>query len=225
MISIIIPSMYRQNYLESCVDRIFETAGHLDFEIVLVIDEDVDSFLLAKTLQAESKRVVPIFNNERQGRHKAWNMGLSIARGDLFVHMGDDGLVRGNWLDLALKEHHERLQDYGMVAFNDLNLHGDNQVGTHVLFDRKFCKEVLGGVMVVPLYKSFCPDIEFNERAKRAGKYFWCRDAIIEHVHSSNNKRPLTRYEEEKTVDWEYDQNLLAERRQAGWPDNFPPVI
>jgi GT2 family glycosyltransferase len=225
-ISIVIPTMYRKELVMECLRRIHSTTILLNIEYIFVVDEDIESAkMLIEYGQDNSLNGHVLFRTKRMGRHKAWNDGMRLSTGDYFVHMGDDGMVQGDWLNIAREAHRDKLGGYGMVAFNDLNLDGNTQVGTHVLFDRKFCKDVLGGVMLVPHYKSFCPDLEFNERAKRAGKYYWCQNAIIEHMHSSNGKREISLYENDKVVDWEYDQNLYQQRLASGFPDDFEPVI
>jgi len=227
LISIVIPTMYRKELVLECSRRIFETTRQHNIELIYVVDEDMGTVkaLIEYVTNLPETRGQIMFRARRQGRHKAWNDGMSKTQGNFFVHMGDDGMVQGDWLTIALDAHRDRLGGYGMVAFNDLNLNGDTQVGTHVLFDRKFCKEVLGGVMLVPHYKSFCPDLEFNERAKRAGKYYWCQNAVIEHMHSSNGKREISLYENDKVVDWVEDNKLFEDRKARGFPDDFLPVI
>lgn len=226
LVSIVIPTMYRKEYVLECTRRIKETTVNNNVEVVFVVDEDANSAIAIADYCANNGvtgRV--IYRPRRQGRHKAWNDGMKFTNGNYFVHMGDDGFVQGDWLSIALDAHKRILNGYGMVAFNDMNLDGNTQVGTHVLFDRQFCKDVLGGVMLVPHYKSFCPDLEFNERAKRANKYYWAQNAVIEHIHSSNGKREVTLYENDKVVDWEHDHALFESRKAAGFPNDFEPVI
>lgn len=225
-ISIILPTYKRYDLLKECLDCIIlQQSSNYSLELVAVVDDDKKSAeIIADRLDTDGL-AYHIITGKKGTHHEAWNLGLRYASGNLFVHTGDDGMFRHGALELAYNAHKEKLNGYGMIAFNDLNLDGDTQIGTHVLFDRRFCIAVLGGVMVVPHYKGYWVDVEFNDRARIANRYYWCREAILEHKHSSNGKRGLQEGEVERTQFWEEDEKLYRERKAAGFPNDFPPVI
>lgn len=227
-ISLILPSYYRHNMLRGVLENITnQRSNNYELEVVIVTDDDVIGAKISDEFSLTNHDIYTIraSSTERLGQLAAWNYGLTLARGNYFVHMGDDGRFHGNALELAYNTLKDRFQGYGMVAFNDWNLNGDTQVGTHVIFNRQFCKDVLGGVMVVPHYKAYCVDLEFNERAKSVGRYYWCQQAILEHLHSSNGKRETFPEELEKVPFTEDDMRLFNERKSRGFPDDFEPVI
>lgn len=227
-ISIILPSYKRHALLLGALQNIeSQVSPDYEIEVMVVVDDDDEGFEVASNYLAKTTAILgsTILRKQRYSHIAAWNLGLANAGGNLFVHTGDDGRFHGNALQVVYNAHRDRLNGYGMVAFNDLNLNGDTQVGTHVFFDRQFCKDILGGVMCVPHYKGYCVDLEFNERAKRAGKYIWCPEAILEHLHSSNGKRELTEGESERTQFSPEDTALFESRKAAGFPNDFEPVI
>lgn len=227
-ISIILPSYKRHALLLGVLQNIeSQVSSSYDIEVIVVNDNDTVGNNLATDYLFHTKKYtgMAVATLDKLGHHAAWNLGLSLATGNLFVHMGDDGRFHGNALEQVYNAHTDKLAGYGMVAFNDLNLNGDTQVGTHVLFDRQFCKDVLGGVMVVPHYKGYCVDLEFNDRARAVGKYYWCSTAILEHLHSSNGKRELSEGELDRVQYSETDTRLYNTRKAAGFPNDFDPVI
>lgn len=213
--------MYRLEYLQKAVDSVFSTAGHLDLEVIIVADEDRETYNLAETLKSKYGRIITAFNEVRQGKIGSPNIGLGLSGGHMLFHMMDDSVLYPGALDHALKSHTEILRGYGMVGFNDLNQH---VVCTTTLFDRDFCQNILGGVMLSPLYRSFFADNENQEKAKRAGLFYYDNDAICEHLHSSNQKRPLTRYELSETQYWPTDEQTWLTRKENGFPITWDPI-
>ena len=218
--SIIVASMNRPAMLEECLRRIRETTVRLDIEVICVIDEDQRSWDVAWNFIDSG-----IFNKKRIGTIEAFNQGLKLSTGDIIFPLGDDSYCHPGWLDKALEVHQNILKGYGMVAMNDLMLDGDTQLGTTVLYDRKFCRDWLGSVAAYPVYHYYYIDNELNERAKRAGKYIWCKEAIVEHIHSSNNKRPIDENDSNRAGFMELDKIIFEERKAAGFPNNFPGSI
>lgn len=227
-ISIILPSYERPTLLIGALQNIeSQISSDYEIEVVVVVDDDIDGFDVSSNYFDKTDKVlgITIGRKQKYSHIAAWNLGLANASGNLFVHMGDDGRFHGNALQLAYNTHKDKLSGYGMVAFNDLNMNGDTQVGTHVFFDKQFCKDVLGGVMCVPHYKGYCVDLEFNERARGAGKYVWCQQAVLEHLHSSNGKRELFEDEMTRTQYSPEDTALFERRKTLGFPNDFEPVI
>lgn len=219
-VSIIVASMNRVAMLENCLRLIRETTSAHDIELICVIDEDIASTNVVKDYHGKLK-----FNHIRVGALEAFNQGLKLSTGDIIFPIGDDGYCHPGWLDYALAAHQNILDGFGMVALNDLMLNGDTQLGTTVLYDREFCKQKLGGVCTYPVYNYYYVDNELNGRAKLAGKYYWCQESIVEHMHSSNGKRPLDAIDISRSDFMELDRVLFEERKAAGFPNNFTAVI
>jgi len=229
-ISLILPSYKRHNMLRGVLENIKTQVNDAvyELEIVTIVDDDKKGMEIVTEFHFNNPGLFwnsTVMREGKIGQLAAWNIGMKYASGNYFVHMGDDGRFHGNALELAYNTLKDKFQGYGMVAFNDLNLNGDTQVGTHVIFNRQFCKDVLGGVMVTPHYKAYCVDLEFNERAKSVGRYYWCSQAVLEHLHSSNGKRELFEDELLKVPFTEEDTKLFLERKARGFPDDFEPVI
>jgi glycosyltransferase involved in cell wall biosynthesis len=232
MISVILPSMNRMELLGQAVDSLFiTTLGH-DIELIIIIDEDMDSYELATThlrdkWNQQAKSFTVLFNKIRRGALSAWNEGLALSTGDILFPYGDDSLCHAGWLDYALETHRDKLDNYGCVGLNDGAYDGNKQVMTTLLFDRQFCKNEFGGVIAIPSYHYYCVDLELNERAKRVNKLIWDDRATVEHIHSAHGKRPIDSTDQYKMDSgWMEADNILFElRKEQGFPNDFKSVI
>jgi len=229
-ISIILPTCNRPKFALQAVTGIYETTRHLNIELILVVDGDIETknllndFLLDKT--NDNWNYTIDYSFERRGALWSWNHGLSLSTGEIIFPAGDDSIFYKSWLDNALAYHEEFLNGYGMVALNDMIWNG-NILGTTLMFDRKFCVDYLGGVCAYPEYNYFYIDNELNERAKLAGRFIWCRESIVEHIHPDVGKRPrdmldMERNEKQYNI---IDKQIFESRKSRGFPNNFEPAI
>lgn len=234
--SILLPTYNRPAMLRECLEAVVATSGENPLEIVVVVDESheahaVAGHMLSLWAREPNRHFTLSYNLHRVGALKAWNQALALSRGEMLFPLGDDGLCHPGWLDYALAMHRDQLQGYGCVGLNDkMNLpmvNGAPIVQTHLLFDRKFCKDHFGGVVAFECYKYLWVDVELNERAKRIGKLAYCEASVVEHRHSAAGKRPMDAIDQEKvSANWhELDGQLFRQRLAAGFPDDFPAVI
>ena len=224
-ISILFASIGRE-ILFDALKSVYNTTKPFDVEVILVQDVRPIEQRVSNLMIESGKNFVIDFNYHKRGAIWAWNRALQLSSGDIIVPFGDDQRCYPNWLELGLNAHAE-MGGYGMVAFNDLNLNGETQLGTTLLYDRTFCREALGGVVAYPVYNYFFVDNELNERARKLGKYKWCKEAIVEHIHSSNGKRTADESDLERARGnfMELDKAIFEQRKEQGFPNNFNPVI
>lgn len=220
------PTMLRE-MLNSLTASTNWIRGEVNFEIVFVIDDDQESFEVATELKTFYDGTIIDYCPKRRGALWAWNRALQLSSGDILIPAGDDQLFHGNWLDYALESHKEKLGGYGVVGMNDLAYDGNTQVATMFLFDRKYCKEVMGGVLCPPVYKYFCVDLEWNEKAKSLGHFYWDERSKVEHLHSAHGKRPYDDNDAEKLNNaWnETDTKTFEERKAQGFPIQWDSLI
>ena len=214
-ISIIIPTCFRPQMFVNMMDSLFETTKGYDVETIAVVDKDEDT----KDIANELCTIVD-YSDEMRGAAFCWNRGLQLSHGDIIVPSGDDQKFYPDWLGYALESHIGRLGGYGVVGMNDLAYDGNLQLATMFLFDRKYCKEVMGGVIAPPPYDYFCIDSEWNAKAKILGKFDWEQRSVVEHLHSAHLKRP------EDVHDWNRKERGLMEKDNQTFEDrmlrNFP---
>ncbi len=222
MISVILPTCNRPKLLTNMLDSLISTTQGHEVEVIALIDNDP----LSAEIALERGCVVD-FSEERRNVLNLWNKGLAMCSGDMIHPAMDDLVYHENWLKLGLESHAEKLGGCGVVGFNDLAYNGNTQVATQFMFDRKYCKEYTGGVIAPPVYEYLWIDVEINERAKMAGKFYWDERAIVEHRHSAHGKRDYDNHDLYK------DENKLAvkdgeiymKRKELGFPVVWEPLI
>jgi glycosyltransferase involved in cell wall biosynthesis len=228
-VSVVIATCFRSRMLYDMLDSLSASTnwirGNVELETVFVIDEDDDTYHVAASYNHYDGHIID-FSPIKRGALAAWNRGLQLSTGDIIVPAGDDQLFHGNWLDYALESHKEKLDGYGVVGMNDL-AYGENQVATMILFDRKYCKEVMGGVIAPPVYNYYCIDLEWNEKAKMTGHFYREMRAKVEHLHSAHNKRPVDVHDMDRQ-DNNYmalDNAVYRERKEKGFQIEWESLI
>jgi glycosyltransferase involved in cell wall biosynthesis len=222
VISILLPTYHRPSMLREMLKSLrHNTAGH-DIEVIAVIDDDNESQEIATLYEVD----VIDYSSSKRGALWAWNRALHLSDGDILVPCGDDQIFYANWLDYALESHRKRCNGYGVVGMNDLAYNGNTQVATMFLFDRKYCKDVMGGIFAPPMYEYLCVDLEWNEKAKMLGHFCWDERSIIEHLHSAHGKRPIDELDLVKNEGMvERDTATYNDRKARGFPIEWEPVI
>jgi hypothetical protein len=212
------PKMFQQ-----ALQSLKETTFGYDIETVAVIDNDPASARIAEHYDVDMIDYSP----QKRGALWAWNRALSFTEGYLLVPAGDDQLFYKNWLKHAIESHRTRVEGYGVVGMNDLAYNGNTQLATMFLFDRAYCKEVMGGTFAPPMYHYYNIDSEWNEKAKMLGKFYWDERSKVEHLHSAHGKRPVDALDLEKQyAGWmEVDNRTFEDRKARGFPIEWESLI
>lgn len=222
MISIFVATTGRPGMFRDMLESLKKTTLNHSIEITCAIDEDYESWDIAIQYGC---RVW--WSSSRRGALKAWNDAFAMTTGDILVPAGDDQLFYPHWLDYALESHEKHLNGYGVVGMNDLAYNGNTQVATMFLFDRQWCKDVMGGVFAPPMLHYYCVDLWWNDKAKMLGKFWWEERSIVEHIHSAHGKRPIDELDREKMdAGWmEEDNKIYAEQKALGLPVTWESII
>lgn len=221
MISILIPTAGRPALLREMLKSLRQTTQGWELETIFVIDEDAESVNIATLYEAD----VIDYSITKRGALWAWNRALRLSDGDIIVPCGDDHLFHDGWLEYALESHEKRLGGYGVVGMNDLAYNGNTQVATMWLFDRKWCKDNMGGVFAPPMYHYYCIDLEWNAKAKMLGHFYWDERSIQEHIHSAHGKRLVDDLDREKQKWMEIDNYTYANRLSQDFPVTWNSII
>jgi len=226
MISILLPSCNRIDLLMGCVASLEDTKGDRNVETVLVLDGYSDEDL-HRIIPRLSGNYILDYSSERRGALFCWDRALRLSSGDLIFAGGDDQIFHPGWLDFVLESHQDKLGGYGVLGMNDLAYDGDKQLATMFVFDRRYCKDVMGGVFAPPMYNYYNIDSEWNEKAKMSGHFYWDTRAVVEHIHSAHGKRPVDSIDREKVDNnWmEIDNATFAQRKAEGFPVTWEPII
>lgn len=223
MISILLATCGRPVLLREMLRSLRGTTKEHEVEIIAVVDKDKES---KKILELYDVDVID-WSPDRRGALWAWNRALFLSDGAYLVPAGDDQLFYSGWLEYALESHRTKLDNYGVVGMNDLAYDGNVQVATMFLFDRLYCKDVMGGIFAPPSYRYYSVDREWNEKAKMLGHFYWDERAKVEHIHSAHNKRPVDDIDESKggELAMAEDNEVFEARKRYGFPVIWQPLI
>jgi hypothetical protein len=221
VISVFFATSGRAEMFREALISLRETTREHEIEIIAAIDNDSMACIYAADWDVD----VINYSTKKRGALNSWNTALFLTDGELLVPAGDDQVFHEGWLDYALDAHRTRVEGFGVVGMNDLAYNGNTQVATMFLFDRKYCKEVMGGIFAPPCYKYYCIDSEWNEKAKMLGKFYWDSRAVVEHLHSAHGKRPVDELDLEKQGWMEEDNKTFEERKAQGFPVTWSPLI
>lgn len=221
-VSILVPSARPWQFLDDMLSSLQGTIPNtIKAEIIAVIDDDVETYKCAADYQVN----LVDFSIKKRGALWAWNRALQLSSGDIIVPAGDDHFFHEGWLDYALESHKDKLSGYGVVGMNDLAYNGNTQVATMFLFDRKWCKDNMGGIFAPPMYHYYCIDLEWNAKSKMLGHFYWDERSIQEHIHSAHGKRPVDDLDREKQKWMEIDNYTYANRLAQDFPVTWEPLI
>lgn len=217
MLSLIIPSRTRPDSLRETI-RLFRQTGGIE---IIVISNNCQ-----ETYDVALKEGADVVMNYAESLRPvvACNRGAALATGYYLMGGSDDFRPQKGWLEAALKAHQEQLGGYGMIRLNDLIYDHDVDAGI-VLFDRRFCRDHLGGCLVVPHYHHLFADKEAITRARRTGHYYYCKSSVVAHLHPANGTRSSDSLDNERDTWWKRDEQIFMDRERAGFPDDFEPVI
>jgi glycosyltransferase involved in cell wall biosynthesis len=218
MISILLATMGRPEKLLPFVQGIRDTTKGHDVEIVAAIDGPEEDARLLHDLGC-----VVDHSHEPRGSSTAWNVALSLAKGDPVVLAADDLDWQPGWLDAALACLAGFPDGWGFVGFNDG--HWGPELSTHYLMSRRFVVEVLGGVVAWEAYRHSFNDREANARAQAAGRYAWCEEARVCHRHWIFGDRPQDPTDTRLLGEHGESQRAFDERQSAGFPNTYKAVI
>lgn len=181
-ISVIIPSLNEEKYLERTLQHILKLPGN--FEIIIADGGSADNTLkIAKNFQ-EVKLV-----NSKKGRAVQMNTGAEKASGDIFLFLHADTFLPENAYELITKtmevpeniagsfyltwdKKHPILSMYSKWSKINLTLF---TYGDHAIFINKEAFYKLGGYMDI----TFMEDIEIQERLRKAGKFVKLNAPVI----------------------------------------------
>jgi glycosyltransferase involved in cell wall biosynthesis len=214
LVSVLLPTTGRAEMAAACVQKLQRTTEGHDLEVIAAVDCDPESRDRLEALGCY------VNYSEKYRGNTAWNDALADAVGDPIVFAADDLDWQPGWLDAAL----EALSAHpdSLIGFNDG--HWGSELSTHYLMPRSFIVEVLGGRVAWPYPHSF-NDAETNARAKKAGRYFWCEDAHVGHLHWLFGGRAKDETDTRNLGGHAEAEQMFRERQSAGFPDDYPPVI
>lgn len=192
--------------------RLLATAGHADWELICVCDDDVAT---AQALE-QSALSVRVLTAPRGGYWRALQRATAASDAPLLAMLANDLLGGQDWLARGLAAYRARFgAGDGLMGFND-GIHGP-ALATHFLISRGLLARY-GGWPV--WYHHNCGDRELSERAQHDGCYGKAPWAVLYHDHWLLGA-PHDEVYAANSATLARDRELFAARKAAGWP----PVV
>jgi glycosyltransferase involved in cell wall biosynthesis len=164
MVSIIIPTLGREEKLKNLLASIKENAGYDNYEVIVEHDQ---------------------FPPNNAGVPKTFKKGVEKSKGELVMYLGNDCIARKDFL----KEAVDAMVKYfpaldGLVSLNDGYWYGE--VATHFLAGKKLLPLIGGEFFHTGYHHTGC-DSELTQMARKLGKYIFAEEARIYHDHPIQN--------------------------------------
>jgi len=181
LISILVPSRGRPEWLTRTIVSAFKTATHeRRIEFIVRLDEDDPRLDAYPSFVGVEYLVGP-----RALLSACWNECAAKARGPIMMHCGDDLTFDTPGWDAQVRRAFAETPDKILFAYgNDLGPHGET-FGTHGFLHRRWVDAV--GYFVPPLFSSDWNDVWLNEVAKEVGRHRLL-DFVTEHHHYTFGK-------------------------------------
>ena len=217
-ISIIVPTYCRPRQVHDYTEQLIRTVEGHDTEIIVVAEVNDNALDYVKALP-----VITTFHKDWRGSMANWNIGASMATGDLLVLGSDDLWWMDGWLDEALEQ--MELSDCCYCGLNDMQHNGWDGDPTHWIISRQGIIDHCGGCIMPPAYTMTYGDNEIAARLRRANQYTWCKQAMVDHRHPSAGKAKVDRGYLNMQRHLYQDRVVFEQRKALGWPDDFAPVV
>jgi len=157
LISIIIPTLNEEKYIQECLKSI-KNQDYSNFEVIVV-----DSYSDDKTLEIVKNFDVKIVRTKKKGIGHARNVGAKIAKGEYLCFIDADTSMKKNYLTLvlnSLKNHDVSTCFFELKPRTFFNNFLENTTSFAILL-RFYLKK--------PLYPGFCTNIKKSIFDKEKG--------------------------------------------------------
>lgn len=216
------PTRGRPDQSIKAIENVFATTKGHDVEMIVVAHPDPK--LSWGPLEAEHQNKLKVFLRDCTAI-QGWNFAASHASGSFLKVWDDDLVAHPGWLDEVEKTWIDNgSPDIAYIGLWDKHPDVPDKLFTRAIGTRKFFKEVCGGVLTIPAYRSWYDDTEKFERAKAAGCAIYCPTAIIEHHHPAYGYPTDATYELAKARQIN-DADIFQQRKAAGFPNDYDSVF
>lgn len=123
-LSIIIVSFNTKKILKDCINAVIETTMNKDYEIIVVDNASADGSV--EMIEMDFTDITIIKNTENLGFAKANNQAMRIARGDFFLLLNSDAIVKEGAIE-ALVDFMGKQEGTAAVGPKVLNVDGTIQ--------------------------------------------------------------------------------------------------
>lgn len=173
-ISVIVPTRGRPEMFERMYRSLVDTVTYpRQVEVVARLDDDDETKAFYPADDGHHRFIdtsvrIKYGNGPRCLLSEAWNSCIGFAKGEIFMHCGDDITFDTPGWDVEVRKAFDETPDKILFAYgNDLGPHGET-FGTHGFVHRRWVEAV--GYFLPPLFSSDWNDVWLNEVAELVGR-------------------------------------------------------
>lgn len=207
-ISVIIPMYNVEQYLEKCIDSVFNQGlKEEEFEVILVDDESPDKSLAVATSLTKDKKNVTIISQKNKGLGGARNTGILYATGEYLLFLDSDDWylpnVFQNILNIAFENQLDILEfgaqgitPNGLIQYNFRTVSSEILDGItyynsvrymHSACNKLYSRDFLASHSLLFSEHIFIEDFEFNTRVFAVAKRVLASDFLVAQFLQSPN--------------------------------------
>ena len=182
MIRIMLPSRGRVGKLEALIPML--TASLVEDVKLYIIQDDKDA-----QVRYKHHPQLHVVYSATIGFWRVLNdwMVYSGNDEDPFIWLADDISPRDNWLTIGLAEWERRFPDgLGLLVFNDMLAR--NATAAFAMTTPMWLYVLFGYPRFPEHILHYYVDTIVSDRSKDLGKYYFCENAVVEHLHHSSGK-------------------------------------
>lgn len=204
LISILVPSRGRPEWLKKTLKTAFETAIHQKrIEVVAYLDDDDPAKLEYETdvpfiLPSRIRGQLRFYKGERRLLSECWNRCADVAEGEILMHCGDDITFDTPGWDQMVRNAFAEIPDRIGLVFGDDLSPNSGILATHGFVHRRWVETV--GYFLPPLFSSDWNDVWLSEVAQQIDRFIFLPEMITQHHHYTfgKNERDQTHAEREE---------------------------
>lgn len=183
-LSILLPSIGRNEQLAQLLNTIRDDATLNNAEIVVVLDNR-ENFVY--DWYSPSFKVI---KTNRIGYWRCLNLALDHAKYEHILWTADDIKPHEGWLDIGISCFKAKFPDgLGVVGLNDVIVR-DAACG-HGISTKRFLEVLFGSPAFPNHFEHLFLDTMIADRAKSIDCFYFCENAITEHMHYSVGKSEI----------------------------------
>lgn len=201
MISLLLPTRQRPEQLIRLYDSVMNTADRpMNVELVVYVDDDDDSYDSIDLKRYPQLRIIrgPRHHDGQVNLSIKWNECWKVARGEIYMHCGDDIVFRTrSWDSQVAEAINARPGKIALVWGNDWELGTSRgEFGTHCFIHKNWTDVV--GRFLPPYFVSDYNDTWLNDVGEALKVRSPLDNMWIEHMHHTRGKAVMDQNTEER---------------------------
>jgi GT2 family glycosyltransferase len=213
LVSIVITTLNREARLLSCLNKIIQNTDYRPYEIIIGIDKGDDDYRYLEYFEDNNFGYERFFVKRFEER-KDYVKGIydlsSEVEGKYLVYFNDDQEPAPRWLSIGMKEMYKRLNGDGLIGFWD---GVSEQIGqNHATIG--LIPTYLFKLWDASCYNHYYIDTELSYRAKKLGKFYKSKSAMVVHYHQIIRAKNDSVYKESVNKYAKSDAELYSKRIQ-----------